>query len=60
MYVYVCMYVYIYFYVYIYIYIYIRKARQNGENLNPSGAWPPWLATGAGHGPDGSAPHQYR
>jgi len=37
-----------------------RKARQNGENVNPFGAWPPWLATGAGHGLDGSAPHQYR
>ena len=36
------------------------KARQNGENVNPFGAWPSWLATGAGHGPDGLAPHQYR
>ena len=25
-----------------------------------SGQWPRWPATGAGHGPDGSAPHQYR
>ena len=25
-----------------------------------SGQLPPWLATGAGHRPDGSAPHQYR
>ena len=25
-----------------------------------SGQLPLWLATGAGHGPDGSAPHQYR
>ena len=23
-------------------------------------SWPPWLATWAGHGPDGLAPHQYR
>jgi len=38
----------------------IKKARQNGENVNPFGKWPPWLATGADHGPDGSAPHQYR
>ena len=25
-----------------------------------SGQLPPWLATGAGHGPDGSEPYQYR
>jgi len=25
-----------------------------------SGQLPPWLATRAGHGPDGSTPHQYR
>jgi len=37
-----------------------RKARQNGENVNPFGAIAPWLATRAGHGPDGSTPHQYR
>ena len=28
--------------------------RQNGENVNPFGAIAPWLATRAGHGPDGS------
>ena len=34
--------------------------RQNGENVNPLGAIAPWLATRAGHGQDGSTPHQYR
>jgi len=38
----------------------VRNTRQNGENVNPFVAITPWLATRAGHGPDGSTPHQYR
>ena len=41
---------------YICIYMYPKIAKM----WILSGQWPSWLATRAGHGPDESAPHQYR
>ena len=43
-YMYIYRYISIYTYIYTYMYLYIN-ACQNGENVNPFGAGPPWLAT---------------
>jgi len=37
-----------------------REPTKMAKMWTLSGQLPPWLATGAGHGPDGSAPYQYR